>query len=175
MNPPYKSPSNSWLSRALFWEEWIQMTHEMRKDNLKPPFTLYHDRPGYISGRKTFVEFNDPTGYKWAMKYLGDYAHWKALLKCKWFVEALDVWIDELETKIRSEALDKIKEIQDEGQPAQSLVAAKYLAGFEWKAKGTRGRPSKQEVAGELKRATAILETEKTDAQRIGLTLKVVK
>lgn len=140
----------------------------------KPIFTLHIERPGYICIRNTFVELGDPTGYKWAIKYLGDYEHWKTLMKCKWFQEAYEVWINELETKVRSDALEIIQKIAQEGLPTQSLVAAKYLASFEWK-KGERGRPSKSELQGELKRAAQALTVEDDDANRIGLKLKVVK
>jgi hypothetical protein len=168
MKPPYKSPANSWYTQALFWEKSIMMPIDQRKT----VFSLYDDKPGLINCRKTFVELEDPTGYKWAMQYLGDFEHWKRLMTCKWFAEAYDVWMNELKMKIRSESLSTIKEIRDAGLPAQSLVAAKYLASFEWEKAG-RGRPSKQEIQGELKRAALALEAEDEDALRIGL--KVVK
>lgn len=169
MQPPYRTAANLWFKEALFYERVNNMPIDMR-ESWPPPFSFNMDRPNCINVRKTFVELGDPTGYKWAIKYLGDYDHWKALMKSKWFVEAYENWLNELKVKIRSEALDTIRLIAKEGQPAQALVASKYLASFEWE-KGTRGRPSKAEVQGELKRATALLAIENDDAERIGLRL----
>lgn len=170
MKPPYKSPLNQWYTQALFWEKVIDLPIDQRL--FEPIFSLYDDKPGLVNCRKTFVALEDPTGYEWSMQYLGDYEHWKKLMKSKWFQEAYDVWMEELKMKLRSQAIKRIKEIQDEGQPAQALVASKYLASFEWEKAG-RGRPSKQEITGELKRAAEALKVEDEDAARIGL--KVVK
>lgn len=171
MKPPYKGDNNTWFTRSLFYDFVVDTPIDQRQD-FKPPFTLYDRKPGFICARDAFVELNDPTGYKFAMKYLGDYEHWKTLMKAKWFQEAYDVWMNELKMKIRSESLDVITKIRDEGQPAQALVAGKYLASFEWEKSG-RGRPSREELTGELKRQAKILSAEEEDAQRI--KLKVVK
>jgi hypothetical protein len=171
MKPPYKTGNNVWLTQALFWEKTITFSANDRLEGC-PVFSLYDDKKDCINCRKTFIEMGDPTGYKWAQEYLGDYEHWLRLMKCKWFQEAYDVWMNELKMKLRSEALDTIRTISNAGQPAQALVAAKYLASFEWEKAG-RGRPSKQELQGEIKRAAKLLEVEDEDALRIGL--KVVK
>ena len=169
IKPPYKNASGTWYKEPLFYERVYDLSYAQRQD-FEPMFSLQTDRPGLVNARKTFVELQDPTGYKWAIKYLGDYEHWKALMKSKWFVEAYENWMVELKMKMRSEALDTIRAIAQEGQPAQSLVASKYLASFEWDKK-ERGRPSKAELQGELKRAAKALEIEDDDAERIGLRL----
>lgn len=173
MKPPYRNPdNNTWMTGSLFWERWVNTEVHNRSKFVEPIFSLYQDKPGLINCRKTFVELGDPTGYKWSMKYLEDYEHWKALMKAAWFREAYDVWMNELKMKTRAEALDTIREIAANGVPAQSLVAAKYLAGFEWE-KSSRGRPSKDEINGKLKEAVKALSEEDADAERIGL--RVVK
>ena len=173
LNPPYKSPSNTWYTRALFWEPaQLQKKSEWP---IEPVFTLRGDKPGLINGRKTFVELGDPTGYKWAMKYLGDWDHWLVLEQCSWFQDALAEWRKELDAKISAEAMDRIREIAQDPTDKQSLVAAKWLASKPWNKKDTpgRGRPTKEQVQGELKRHVQALTVEDEDAQRIGL--KVVK
>lgn len=136
---------------------------------IDPVFCLYDDKPGLINARKSFVHLGDPTGYKWAMTYLGDWAHWKQLEKCKWFKEALDVWREELKIKVQSEAIDIIKAVS-ESDDKQALVAARYLAEYGWDKKGPgRGRPSKAEVQGELKKAAEAATDEDADLKRIGL------
>lgn len=166
--PPYKSPSNQWYTRALFWDLVIDLPVEHRNDNLDPVFTLYEDKPGYINARKTFVALNDPTGYKWAMHYLGDYNHWKALMKCKWFQEAVDEWKIELELKLQSEAIEVLR-VQMRGEnPVQAQSAAKYLAEGSWN-KHKRGRPSKEEVERQTKIEASKRSEENEDLRRIGL------
>jgi len=164
--PPYCNVANKWYTQVIFWEKHHLM--DASKQVVDPVFCLYDDKPGLINCRTTFVALGDPTGYKWAMKYLKDYEHWKQLMKCSWFEEAYICWNNELKQKIRSRALDKIQDIADNGLPAQSLVAAKYLASFEWE-KNPRGRPSKEELSGELKRQVKALEEEEDDFKRIGL------
>jgi hypothetical protein len=165
LKPPYRNAVNARYTRLLFWEQWHVLEKSLQ--TIEPPFTLYDDKPGKINARTTFVELGDPTGYKWAIKYLGDYEHWKFLMRCTWFQEAYEVWLNELKMKIRSENLDIIREIaKNDDLPAQKLVAAKYLASFEWE-KSSRGRPGKAELQGELKRAAQALEAEDDDWNRI--------
>lgn len=170
MKPPYKTPTNSWYTKSLFWEQ-ASMYDAARKTECPIIFTLYNDRAGLVNARKTFVELGDPSGYKWAMKYLGDYEHWRVLMNCSWFKDAYEVWMNELTMKLQSEAMDRIREIaQTEGQ--QALVANKWLASKPWQEKATgRGRPSKAEVTGELKRHVQALTAEEEDAKRIGLRI----
>lgn len=168
--PPYKSPSGHWKTLSLFHE--VARNLEIENRSGEAVFSLYKDYPGKINARKTFVELGDPTGYKWAMKYLGDYEHWTVLMKCKWFAEAYDVWMNELKMKVRSEALDVLRETAQSGT-AQATVAAKYLAGFEWEKTENRGRPSKAEIGAKAKEAVKWIEELQDDAARIGL--KAVK
>lgn len=164
---PYRSEKGHWLSTILFYE-----THADRyNDKWQPVFTLNKDHPGLINARKTFVELCDPTGYKWAMLYLGDYAHWLHLLKQQFFRDAYETWMDELNMKLKSEAIARLQEIA-KSDTAQATVANKYLASREYD-KAERGRPSKSEITGELKRAVQMSEMERDDLERIG-GLKVI-
>jgi hypothetical protein len=167
LKPPYKSPTNSWYTAALFWE--LAIERDIASRVIDPVFSLHDDKPGLINARKSFVYLGDPSGYKWAMQHLGDWAHFKALEKCKWFREALEVWREELRSKIQSEAIDIIKAVA-ESDDKQALVAARYLAEYGWqKGPTTRGRPSKAEVTGALKQAVEMASDEDADLKRIGL------
>lgn len=175
MKPPYQASNGNWYTRGLFREQ-VMLYPPERRPEIDPPFSLYRDHPGCINARKTFVEEGDPTGYKWAMKYLGDWEHWCVLLKCTWFKEALTEWQKELEAKLQSEAMDRIRAIAQDETDKSGLVAAKYLADKAWKDKktpSTRGRPSAAEITGELKRQAQDKAVEDEDAARI--QLKVVK
>lgn len=126
-------------------------------------------RDGYINARTTFIELQDPTGYKWAQKYLASWEHMERLLKAPWFVKEFEEWVAELEMKLKSEAIQKVIEIASQPGP-QAYLAAKYIAAHDWKTRlHGRGRPSKEELSGELKRAADIITREDEDAKRIGL------
>lgn len=165
--PPYRSPtSNKRYTTALFWERVIATPIDSR--TIEPVFTLYEDKPGLINARKTFVELGDPTGYQWAVLYLGDWSHWEELWKASWFREAVEVWRNELRMKQQAEAIKTISKIAANPEDKQSLSAAKYLAEQAW-TKGQRGRPSKSEVQGNLKKAIEAMSVEDEDLKRIGL------
>ena len=175
--PPYKHSRNGWYTAPLFREQWGTVPDD--KKNIWPKFRLYgsvQNEEDLISCEDTFVEIGDPTGYMWAEKYLGTYDHFRYLMdKCSWFREAYSTWLDTLKTKLIAESIYKIREIATSESP-QALVAAKYLAGIEWENKNKgdgskRGRPSKEEVKGELKKQVKILEEEAQDMERIGLKI----
>ena len=170
LKPPYKDKQNRWLTQALFYEPNLDRNPGCTP--FDPIFTLYSDRPGLISGRKTFVELRDPTGRRWAEKYLGDWEHWLRLLKAPWFQTALEVWQAELREVLRSEAFARIYSAMDSENPAQSLAAAKFIATEEFH-KDKAGRPSKEKLHGELKRAVEQFTIEDEDMERMGL--KVIK
>lgn len=161
---PYraKEPPYTWWSAALFWD----LRHKHTTTPIDPIFSLYQKRPGLICCRDTFIELNDPTGYKWAMEYLGSWEHWNILMKSTWFVEAYNVWIAELEMKIRSEAIIRLQEIAN-GDSSQAISAAKYLATLDYKKASVRGRPSKEELKGEMARLVKLTSEEQDDYERI--------
>lgn len=151
--PPYKAPNRKWFTEALFWESNLDRTSYL------PVFSLYQDQPNLVNCRKTFLELRDPTGYTWAIKYLSEYAHFKVLMKLDWFKAALDAWKDELDVLLQAEALQKIQETA-KGASQSAYQAAKFLAQREHRKVSSRGRPSTEEVKGELRRqATEAQET----------------
>lgn len=168
---PYKNETGVWLTSALFYERWLE-TPTPKRGPYEPIFSLYSEREGMICCRTTFVEIGDPTGYKWAMTYLGDLAHWDKLMAAPWFKEAYDKWKQELFMRLKAEAVEQIYRIaMTEGSKSQ-LPAARFLAEMDKPAHG-RGRPSKEEIDAETKRAMKIVEAEDEDFERIGL--RVIK
>lgn len=170
LKPPYKTANNRWWTKSLFWDLVRDTSYAERSENFDPIFTLYHDTPGYINARKTFVEIGDPTGYKWAMQYLGDYDHWQALMRHKWFREAVDDWKQELDAKLQSEGIDAIRRIARDGSESQALAAGKFLATKEWD-KREKGRPTKAQVEANIKTETRRRSVEDEDMARIGLVI----
>ena len=171
--PPYKDPAGNWRKSSIF---------KGAPGNLTKPcyvFTLWGDEPGLINAHTTFVAMMDPTGYEWAMKYLGSFQHWEALMKGgKWFRDWYNAVVAEIHAKLRADALINIQEVaRGAASEAQRLAASKYLAERPYervdKISKARGRPSKEELKGHLKQMADISEQTKEDYERIGL--KVVK
>lgn len=95
--------------------------------------------------RRIFLSYNDPTGYKFAKEVLGSYEHWKRLCSKDWFSEHLEIWLQELEVKLQSEGLEKIREVAASKSTA-SVQASKFLAEKRWKPSNKVGRPNKDKI-----------------------------
>ena len=163
---PLRGGNRQLLTVALFVEPW----QVGDPGGYTPVFSLL-GREGYIDARNTFLSERDPTGVKWADKYLEGVNHLLRLLKCSWFADAWDDWQLELEAILQSEAIETIKSISQGGGPA-AFQAAKFIAGKEWKKSG-RGRPSKSEVSTALRREVEKTGQHEADFERI--QLKVIK
>lgn len=169
--PLYLDGSNRFLTEALFLEAIRIKKLEHRK--VHPIFSLSTRKvyEGLVPFYQSFVEIGDPTGYKWAEKYLGSWEHYVQLLKCSWFKEVLDKALDKLEAQNLSQAIDEIKDIAANPGP-QRLAATRYLAEKGWK-KGSgkttvgRGRPTKQDIDNNLKEAVDRAIDADADLQRI--------
>jgi len=134
-----------------------------------PIFTMKaHDHRDCVSFKRVYLECSDPTGYKAAQVLLGEWEHWLKLLKAPWFRSALEVWNEELEIKLKSQAIQKVAELA-QSDTSQAFNASKYLADKGWEPK--RGRPTKAEKEAEIKRSTKIDKAVSEDLERIGLTL----
>lgn len=146
----YCNDQNQRYSKQLFWEEWIRLTEEFR--TTKPVFSLYTDKPGCVNFGSAYIEDADPTGYKTSKRFFDNYDFFTHLMKSRWFREAKDQWDREIDAKLTSEGLDKIRELA-KGTDAKALSAAKFLAKEQYKNPSgkKRGRPSNDEIAGTMK------------------------
>ena len=170
LKPPYRNESNQRYTKQLFWEQWINLPIEDRV--IEPVFTLYLDREGLINLGKAYVQDADPSGYKTATRIFHDFGYWAHLMKAGWFREAVETWDKELEAKLYSEGLDKIRLIalsDDKG----ALAAAKYLADKQFRKDNNttimRARPSKKEDEVKLYEAAREEQALREDAERIRL------
>jgi hypothetical protein len=160
-------------TKSLFHEMWITTPVEFRTGT--PKFSLHRDKPGLINFGKEYIEYGDMTGYKMAKKYLENYSHWNLLMKTQWFQEAKRIWDEEIEARLFAESMETLVAIS-KGEGPQALQAAKFLAIKGYRTAGTkastRGRPTKEQVEGELKREAEDAKTINDDFKRI---LKAVK
>jgi len=169
---PYKNQNNQRYSKQLFLEKWRELPIELRV--VAPPFTLNLEREGYVCLRQEYVNDGDPTGYTTSLRIFGEFAYWQYLCGIRWFVEAKEEWDKELEAKLRSEGIAKIRKLA-EGDDPKALGAARFLATLEYKKGGTtlkRGRPSKEEIEGNIKEEIRQRDAVDEDAERIKLICK---
>jgi hypothetical protein len=172
LKPPYRNNTNQRYTKQLFYEKWIELPIEMRV--VAPPFTLNNPKEGYVCFRTKYVNDGDPTGYTTAMGTLGDFTYWEFLMAVPWFREAKENWDRELDAKLKSEGMKKIRELA-KGEDPKALQAARFLATQEYK-KGSgaslkRGRPTKEEIEGNLKAETRAAKDIEDDAARIKLVI----
>lgn len=167
---PYRNESNQRYTRQLFYEQWVQLPVESRV--VEPAFTLYQSKEGYTNLGREYLADCDPTGYTTAIRIFGEYSYWKYLLKSQWFREAVRVWDEEMEAKLYSQGLAKIRELAN-SEDKSALTAAKFLANKEFRLSGKastqRGRPTTEEVEGKLAQAAKDVSDINEDAARIRL------
>ena len=99
----------------------------------------------YPSLKRLYLEHEDPTEYSFAAKYLLGWQQWKKICGNKQLLVHIDEWREELELKIRSQA---VRDVIDMSAESGSFQAAKWLAdkGYD---KRPAGRPSKKEALKE--------------------------
>lgn len=156
------------MTKSLFLDLW---KYDSEQPPQEPPYWLVESlipgdkRPVF---RDEFIKLRDVTGVKLANKYLEGYEHLQRLLEQSWFKDQYDMWVKIVYQTLKQEALERIVEISSEGS-AQSLSAAKYIADMvsgEITPK-KRGRPSSEEVSGELKKQVRQLSKAEEDYNRI--------
>jgi len=114
----------------------------------------------YVSLRRLYLEMADPTEYKFACKYLLSWEHWLRIAENKNIQVHIQKWRDELEVKLRSQAVGELLKLTK-----GSFNAAKWAADGGWNQK--RGRPSKEEVQREAKMRSRAVEELSEDSSRV--------
>lgn len=96
----------------------------------------------FPSLKRLYLLEEDPTEYAFAEKHLLGWQHWKRLCENKVVRKHIDEWREELELKIRSQAIRDMMNLcaTENG----NFSAAKFLADRGWEKRGA-GRPSKAE------------------------------
>jgi hypothetical protein len=146
MSKEFKDSRNVWATLSLFGDRAGPYKERVR-------FATFDE------ARVSFIDQEDPTGFLFSEKYLGGYAHWKAL-KASSLGPEIEAWEEELEVKMKCEALQVIK-----GMAAKQFQAAKLLLDRGWEKKA--GRPTKASVDKETRVQSKLKLAYDKDASRI--------
>ena len=163
-NPPvFRNSSNARYLKGLFFE--TTTTPDTVVYTLKD-----RDHNGFPSLYRLYMESADDTEYLFATAHLDGWEHWEMLCRCAWFEPFVARWRKELFLQKTAKILKNIEAEATNPQSKNHFVANKLLLDREWEGKvpkGKRGRPSKEEVAGELKREAEDARRQKDDLARI--------
>jgi hypothetical protein len=128
-----------YLIQALFLESYYE---ERAVYSLKEKDHVWNGKT-FPSLRRLYIESYDPTEYLFAEEHLGGWKHWQRLLASKPIRAHIEEWREELEFKIRADAVKAMMESAKAG----NYQASKWLADRGWATRGA-GRPSKAEIEG---------------------------
>ena len=117
----------------------------------------------YPSLKRLYLEHEDVTEYDFAQTHLLNWNHWQRLLKNKVVAKHIGEWREELELKIRSQAIQDIVAMSAEDKGFQ---AAKWLAEKGWDKKGA-GRPKKDTTEQDAKMDALLNEEFGEDLARL--------
>lgn len=159
------SPTKGYrLTRKLFLEE--------SKDDLT--YVLYtlksEDTQGYPSLHRLYLEERDPTEYQFSMKYLDGPSHLLQLEQLSWFKPYITRWRQELDSKLRAEALANIIHVANDKTHKSNYEANKYLLSAGWKTKEEKtkvGRPSKDEIRRQAEELFSLDKETKEEYDRV--------
>lgn len=117
----------------------------------------------YISLKKLFLAMEDVTEYEFANEYLLGWTHWQRIAENAQVKPYVDKWREELEIKIRAQAIRDIISMTAEGG---SFQAAKWLADKGWDKKAA-GRPKKEDKLKEAAQMQRIASEFEEDFARL--------
>ena len=116
----------------------------------------------YPSIKRLYMEMEDPTEYKFAVKYFLGWKHWQRICANVVIREHVDEWREELEYKMLSTATGQMIEMAK----SCNYQASKWMADKGWAIKGA-GRPSKATLEKERKQRDDIATEYKDDVVRL--------
>ena len=141
---PFRHPiTNARHLKALFYETTLA-------DKAYVVYTLKDiDHKGLPSLYRLYMEMDDPTEWEVSQKLVDGWEHWEMLCNCTWFKPYIERWRKELELRMKSKALARIKG-EAKTNSKESFMANRYLIEKGWEPKENqkagRGRPSKDEI-----------------------------
>lgn len=117
----------------------------------------------YPSLKRLYLEHEDPTEYDFACQHLLGWGQWKRLLANKNIRKHIDEWREELELKLRSQAVQDIIQMSADEKGFQ---AARWLADKGWEKKSA-GRPKKDTSEHDAKMEERLNDEFSADIKRL--------
>jgi len=159
----FKDSIGRYFTKGLFWETCKPENKDWASYTLKEV-----DHKGLPSLKVLYLKLSTSPGageYDFAKACLGGWKHWLVLTESAWFKPYLEEWREELEIKVRSEA---IKQIAKHAKSEKGYQASKFLADCGWNLHKA-GRPSKAEVTREARIAANVKSEVDDDLKRLQL------
>lgn len=162
----FRTSNNQRLLKGLFYEE---------SDNKDSVVYTLKDRDHtvgevtYPSLYRLYQETEDLTEYEFAVSHLDGWEHWQMLKSCTWFKPFAKRWREELETKVMSRALARLK-AEAASSSKNAFLANKFLIERGWipkEQKSSVGRPSKDEIKRQAETLFLSASEAKEDFDRI--------
>lgn len=124
-----------------------------------------HEHNGHVypSIKRLYLEMADAGEYLFATTYFLSWDHWQRICNNKLVQPHIEKWRYELELKLRSEAIQLIRQ---KATTEKGISASKWLAEKGWD-KRPAGRPSKEEVERETRLMADIDRDFSDDLKRI--------
>jgi len=145
MKTKMKDDKGRYITQSLFLEIGYDVDKAIY--TLDGEDKVYKGRT-YPSLKKQYIELSDPVEYTFANQFLYDWEHWQRISNNKILLSHIDVWREELTLSLMSEG---VLTLIDLAKNQSSYQAGKWLADHGWD-KQSKGRPSKESVAQEVKR-----------------------
>lgn len=167
----FKNGTGQHYIRELFYEH-DRLPREASIYCLKDYDFTGTDGRVYPSLRKFYVELEDPTEYLFATQYLDNWAHWTKLRDANWFQPFLKDWREELDVRLRSKALVRLREKAMNPSDKESGQINKFLVQSGWKdtsSSAKAGRPTKAKIKEEAEKLFEQNSEHDADFKRLGL------
>lgn len=141
----FKDEKGRYIVQGLFLED--RYNTDLSVFTLAGEDKVYKGKT-YPSLKRLYLEYQDPKEYNFANTYLYDWPHWKRLCNNSIVGKHIEEWREELELKLVSEGVLNLISLATD---KESFQAAKYLADRGWD-KSEKGRPSNEQIEGEIKK-----------------------
>lgn len=160
ITPVFREPDGQLMTQSLFLE--LRYQTDVALYTLKKRDYEYKGKV-YPSLYLLYMAIGDPTEYEFANACFENWAHWKRIRENKLITPYAEEWAEELEIKIRSEA---IRSMRIQARTDKGAASAKWLAERGWAEKQV-GRPSSAAVAKEARRQNHIQAALNDDLERM--------
>lgn len=168
LRPHFKDVRGVWRTANLFEETCDDPAKYPPIYSLKD-----EDTSSCVSLKRLYLLMEDVTEYNFARMCLGSWEHWENITQSWALKPHIEHWRELLDIQLKAKYLQLIKNTAEESEGPNALNATKYLLEATTSHGGSkaskRGRPSKAEKEGHLKKEMRDSQTIKNDAERLGL------